>query len=207
MSRLATIVLLLATVACDSSVAVNGGTEGDDAGTSTGEVPEGESSEGGDEESSTGEPAGWEGETLTLRTVSPDPVGWSCDSACGASECLTAWRSDVQTLDCDQADAASCACGDDADLSGLAPTHGVSECFTDPNSASGDSVEPWSGKSCDSYCSGAGLGACAWSQWVEMTPDVCPGWGGNAWVRQYGEDMTVRAPFDGEGVLRFVCEL
>ena len=206
MRRLA-LAVLLSLAACDDSTAPAGGTGGVD-GTSTGDVEDSSSEEstGGESGSSGGD--AWAGEFITVRTLELD-VPNTCGVVCGESACLDAGVDLVQP--CEQM-STSCTCGDSSDATGTPSTHAMSDCYLDPNAsqtgASMDRPEPWTGQSCDELCAEHGFSRCAWTQWAQG--DRCLDWGQeNTWELQYGDDMTVRAPFEpGEGgVVRFVCEL
>lgn len=150
------------------------------------------------DDSSSGCPLEWDGDVITVRTVTP--TGGSCDGACGASECVTS----VPFADCGESFVTSCTCSDDPEVAGTEPTHAVSECFLEVNAAPvGDLVAVT--ESCENFCAGAGLGPCTWSQWILGTE--CLETAGAGAQYQFGEDMSLMSPYDDGGVLRFVCEL
>jgi len=217
--RQVALALLLCLSACDDAPAHVGGTSGADgsSSSSSGELDEtgGEESTGGESGSTGGNL--WDGATITVRTIDAEPDR-SCENSCGASVCLAA-DNGFQSFDCDNSPGAgvTCTCSDDAEKAGTAPTHAVSECFrgTDVSGPSGfdmEAIEQWDGRSCDDFCAAADLGACAWTQWVRGDSgcyEVDAVAQSTGLVLQYGEEMTIRTPFeDGEGGrLRFVCEL
>lgn len=216
--RRVALALLLCLSACDDAPDSGGRTSGAGDSSSSGEAVDpgtgGEESTGGG--SSTGG-AAWGGAAITVRTVDAEP-NRSCENSCGASACLAA-DNGFQSFDCDNSPGAgvTCTCADDAEKSGTEATHAVSNCYrgmdvSGPSGFDMDALEQWDGRSCDDFCDAAGLGACAWTQWVRGDSgcyEVDAVAQSAGLVLQYGEEMTTRTPFgDGEGGrLRFVCEL
>ena len=210
--RRVALAILLCLSACDDDAAPSGGTggAGDESSSTSGDDGSTSEDESSGEESGSSGGATWDGETISVRSLDLEADA-ACGFACGASACLDARVGEGVAVRCNE-QASSCMCGDDPEAAGTAPTHAVSECYLDPNAAtSGFSMtrpDPLPYESCDEFCGEHNLGACAWTHWV-AGEDGCFDWGADGGIRQYGEEMTIRTPFeDGEGGrLRFVCEI